>query len=65
MTQAQTQRGIDAIDALHKIAALLNAALFLNTKDEIEHSTMTELIGIAEDVAKRVIEDSAKASSSN
>ncbi|HAT2608029.1 TPA: hypothetical protein I8235_000966 [Kluyvera intermedia] len=65
MTQAQIQQGNDAIDALHKIASLLNAALHLNTKDDTEHSAMAELIGIAEDVANRVIEDSSKARSSN
>lgn len=53
MSEANIQQGLDAIDALHKIASLLNAALYLTRSNESD--TMTELVGIAEEVAKRVI----------
>ncbi|MBM7342729.1 hypothetical protein OMR58_16215 [Erwinia sp. INIA-01] len=56
MTRPVTQREMNAVDALEKIKAILNAALFL-TSSRHEKDAQTELIGIAEDVATRVLED--------
>lgn len=45
-----------AIDALTKISALLNAAQFLTSTSE-ETELALELIGAAEDVATRTLEE--------
>ena len=49
-------QGSAAMDALTKIAALLNAAQWLTSTDE-EECLMLELIGAAEDVARRTLEE--------
>ncbi|AIQ99021.1 hypothetical protein LG71_03465 [Pluralibacter gergoviae] len=54
--ESKTARALAAQDALTKITALLNAAQWL-TGTEDEKGLMLELIGAAEDVATRALED--------
>lgn len=50
-----TIEALDAIDALNKVRAILNAAMYLTSTEE-EKEAGLELIGIAESVAARVLE---------
>lgn len=56
MTRPVTQREINAVDALVKIRAILGAAMVLTTDDQ-ETDAQIELIGIAENVAARALEE--------
>lgn len=56
MIRPVTQREMNAVDALGKIKAILSAAMFL-TSDDQEKDVQIELIGIAENVATRALED--------
>lgn len=55
--ESKTDRDLSSRDALTKITALLNAAQWLTSTKE-EEGLMLELIGAAEDVATRALEDS-------
>lgn len=53
---ARSKKEITAIDALTKIAAMLSTAqLLTSTKEESE--LMLELVGVAEDVALRALDE--------
>ena len=54
MTRTDTHARNEAIDALIKVRAILNAAMFLTSTDE-ETEARLELLGIAERVAARVL----------
>lgn len=55
-SESKATHDLSAQDALTKITALLNAAQWL-TGNEEEKGLMLELIGAAEDVATRALED--------
>lgn len=54
-----TNRGIEALDALGKIRALLSAAQFL-TGSQKETELMLDLMNLAEETAARVLEGEKK-----
>ena len=55
MSRTDTHARNDAIDALNKVRAILNAAMYLTSTEE-ETEAGQELIGIAERVAARALE---------
>lgn len=57
-SRTTSQKEMNAVDALAKIRALLGAAQFLTSGDD-EREAMLELLGLAEDVAVRVLEAEA------
>ncbi|WP_168404378.1 hypothetical protein [Erwinia amylovora] len=57
MIRADTHAKNDALDALEKIKILSEAALYL-THNEIERDAQSELIGVVNDLAIRVLEAS-------
>lgn len=57
MTRTDIHIKNDAIDALEKIRVILQAALYLTTTDS-ERDASIELMGLAEEVAIRVLEAS-------
>ncbi|CAY72351.1 hypothetical protein [Erwinia pyrifoliae] len=57
MIRADTHAKNDALDALEKIKILTEAALFL-THNDTERDAQSELIGVINDLAIRVLEAS-------